>query len=111
MEVESSGKLSLSLSDAPASEYKAVYVTIAEIQVHRADEAEGTWQTILTPNATYNLLDLINGTTAFLGVADLATGTYTQMRLILGNEHDSRKHRGVIPMRTTSLHKQMYRLN
>jgi hypothetical protein len=84
-----SGKLSLSLSDAPASEYKAVYVTIAEIQVHRADEAEGTWQTILTPNATYNLLDLINGTTASLGVADLATGTYTQMRLILGNEHDS----------------------
>ena len=60
-------------------------MTIAEIQVHRADEAEGTWQTILTPNATYNLLDLINGTTAFLGVADLATGTYTQMRLILGN--------------------------
>ena len=85
----STGKLSLSLSDAPAPEYQAVYVTIAEIQVHRADGADGQWQTILTPNATYNLLDLINGTTAPLGVADLPTGTYTQMRLILGETHDS----------------------
>lgn len=84
-----SGSLSVSLSDAPASEYKAVYVTIAEIQVHKADEAEGTWQTVLTPNATYNLLDLINGKTASLGVADLATGSYTQMRLILADTPDS----------------------
>jgi hypothetical protein len=84
----STGKLSLSLSDAPAPEYQAVYVTIAEIQVHRADGADGQWQTILTPNATYNLLDLINGTTASLGVADLPTGTYTQMRLILADTPD-----------------------
>lgn len=56
----STGKLSLSLSDAPAPEYQAVYVTISQIQVHRADAADGQWQTILTPNATYNLLDLIN---------------------------------------------------
>jgi hypothetical protein len=84
----STGKLSLSLSDAPAPEYQAVYVTIAEIQVHRTDGADGQWQTILTPNATYNLLDLINGTTAPLGVADLPTGTYTQMRLILADTPD-----------------------
>jgi hypothetical protein len=86
---ESNGKLSLSLSDAPAPEYKAVYVTISQIQVHRADAAEGKWQTVLTPNATYNLLDLINGSNASLGVADLPTGTYTQMRLILADAPDS----------------------
>ena len=85
----SNGKLSLSLSDAPAPEYKAVYVTISEIQVHRADATEGNWQTVLTPNATYNLLDLINGSNASLGVADLPTGTYTQMRLILADAPDS----------------------
>ena len=33
----SKGKLSLSLSDATTSDYQAVYVTIAQIQVHRAD--------------------------------------------------------------------------
>ena len=85
----STGKLSLSLSDAPAPEYQAVYVTISQIQVHSADAADGQWQTILSPNATYNLLDLINGTTAPLGVADLPTGTYTQMRLILADTPDS----------------------
>jgi hypothetical protein len=88
-ESSDSGQLSVSLSDAPASEYKAVYVTIAEIQVHKADEAEGTWQTVLTPNATYNLLELVNGNTASLGIADLATGTYTQMRLIIAEQPDS----------------------
>lgn len=84
-----SGGLSVALSDAPASEYEAVYVTISEIQVHKADDAEGEWLTVLTPNATYNLLELINGNTASLGVADLATGTYTQMRLILAEAPDS----------------------
>jgi hypothetical protein len=84
----SSGKLSLSLSDATTSDYKAVYVTIAQIQVHRADAEEGEWKTVLTPNATYNLLELINGETAALGVADLPTGKYTQMRLILSDTPD-----------------------
>lgn len=88
-ESSDSGQLSVSLSDAPASEYKAVYVTIAEIQVHKADEAEGTWQTVLTPNATYDLLELVNGNTASLGIADLTTGTYTQMRLIIADQPDS----------------------
>lgn len=83
------GNFSLSLSDAPAPEYKAVYVTISQIQVHNADAADGQWQTVLTPNATYNLLDLINGKTAALGVTNLATGTYTQMRLILATTPDS----------------------
>ena len=84
----STGKVSLSLTDAPNPDYEAVYVTISEIQVHRADAEEGSWQTILSPNATYNLLDLINGETAELGVATLPTGTYTQMRLILGDTPD-----------------------
>mgnify|MGYP001767258320 CR=1 FL=1 len=85
----SSGKLSLSLTDAPASDYQAVYVTIAQIQVHRADAEEGEWMTVLTPNATYNLLELINGETAALGVAELQTGKYTQMRIILVDTPDS----------------------
>jgi hypothetical protein len=85
----STGNLSLSLTDDPASDYQAVYVTISEIQVHRADAEEGEWMTVLTPNTTYNLLDLINGKTAALGVAELPTGKYTQMRLILADTPDS----------------------
>jgi len=88
----STGQLSLELTDAPG-DYKAVYVTITEIQVHRSDTEEGTWQTILTPNATYNLLDLRDGKTASLGVANLPIGTYTQLRLILAETNgDSSKN-------------------
>lgn len=89
---ESTGRLSLSLADAPAPEYKAVYVTVSEIQVHRSGEEEGQWETILTPNATYNLLELVNGNTAELGVAELSSGTYTQMRLILEDKDADSTH-------------------
>ena len=88
-EASGTGRLSIELSDAPAADYQAVYVTIAEVQVHRAGAQDGRWQTILTPNTTYNLLDLVNGATAHLGVADLQAGAYTQMRLILGDEPDA----------------------
>jgi len=82
------GQVSVKLTDAPTSDYHAVYVTISQIQVHRSGEAEGQWQTILSPNSTYNLLDLVNGKTQNLGIASLATGTYTQMRLILADTPD-----------------------
>ncbi len=36
------------------------------------------------PNKTYNLLNLVNGVRETLGIATLATGHYTQMRLIIG---------------------------
>jgi hypothetical protein len=43
---------------------------------------------VATPQATYNLLELVNGVVAQLGVSALETGTYTQMRLYLGDTPD-----------------------
>jgi len=83
------GSLSLALSDNPEPEYKALYVTIEEVQVHRVDAADGQWTTVLTPHATYDLLELVNGSTDPIGVADLQTGTYTQLRLMLGTVPDT----------------------
>lgn len=58
------------------------------------NEAEGDenhdpsrgWVTLATPNASYNLLDLQNGTTVNLGEATLPTGTYQGFRLILNTD-------------------------
>jgi hypothetical protein len=80
------GTLSLSLIDTATTEYKAVYVTIKEIQVHR--DNGGSWQVVATPNKTYNLLELVNGVREHLGISELQTGFYTQMRLIIGDTAD-----------------------
>lgn len=86
-----SGTLNLSMTDASTDQFQAVYVTIAEVQVHEAATGNGTggWQTILTPHQTYNLLDLVNGVFATLGSSELAAGFYGQMRLILDDTPDA----------------------
>jgi len=86
------GTLALSLQDAPATEdYKAVYVTIKEVMVHKggSEDSDANWETVASPNATYNLLELVNGVREELGLATLESGSYTQMRLILGQNPDS----------------------
>ena len=89
------GTLSLSMVDASDETFKAVYVSIEEVQVcYETGFVEGDedtaceWQTIATPNKTYNLLTLVNGVTAELGEAELEVGTYNQMRLILADAPD-----------------------
>ncbi|MGB8959130.1 MAG: DUF4382 domain-containing protein [Candidatus Aminicenantales bacterium] len=79
-----SGRLSLSLTDVSTDQYKAVYVTIAEIDVHADTDVADAWTTVATPNKTYNLLELANGVREDLALVDLTDGLYTQMRLIIG---------------------------
>ena len=83
------GRLSMSLTDKPSDDYEAVYVTIKEIAVHAAGEAEGIWTTVLEPNMTINLLALANGVREQLGIVSLDAGHYTQMRLIIGTQQDN----------------------
>ena len=83
------GTLSLSLSDASTDRYKAVYVTITDIQVHQPGGNENnpnSWYPVdmSTSPMTVNLLDLVNGVREDLGLVDLEAGAYTQMRLIIG---------------------------
>ncbi len=77
----------MSLSDATTDEYRAVYVTIEEVQVHKDEDSN--WQVAASPNKTYNLLELVNGVREQLGITELETGHYTQMRLIIGDNPDS----------------------
>jgi len=83
------GQLSMSLTDAGTDLYQAVYVTVKEIDVHRADDAAESWTAVATPNRTYNLLALRNGVREQLGLVNLDAGHYTQMRFIIGEERDS----------------------
>lgn len=81
------GALQLALVDASSGSYKAVYVTIARVEVHLGgDEGDnGNWLVVSEPNKTYNLLELVNGVREDLGLVDLDAGLYSQMRLIIGS--------------------------
>lgn len=79
------GTVSIGLTDASTDEYKAVYVTINDVEVHMSG---GSWEVIGSPEKTYNLLELVNGIIAQLGIAQLDPGDYTQIRLIIGEEPD-----------------------
>ena len=80
------GTLGVNLTDASTTDYQAIYITVAEVAVHR--DGGGDWDVVSSPNKTYNLLDLVNGVREQLGLATLPTGHYTQMRLILTDKPD-----------------------
>jgi hypothetical protein len=80
------GTVLLGLSDATINGVQAVYVTIEEVSVHQ--EGGGGWEIIAEPNQTYNLLDFVNGVREELGLAELQTGHYTQLRMKVGKEPD-----------------------
>lgn len=87
------GTLSLSLTDAPADRYRAVYVTIKEVQVHLSgnENSPNNWKSIeqFDGPKTVNLLELVNGVREELGLVSLPAGHYTQMRLIVEREPDN----------------------
>ena len=78
------GRLKLYLTDAPAS-YDAVNVNVLRVEVHRSgmDSTSG-WSVIESQPATYDLIQLRNGAMAVMGDTSLPAGSYTQIRLILG---------------------------
>jgi hypothetical protein len=85
--VSTPGTLGVWLTDAPACGFDAVNVTVRGVRVHRSSTAvdtDGGWTTItLNPSRKINLLDLTNGVLEALGETPLASGHYTQLRLML----------------------------
>lgn len=88
------GIVSVSLTDAPACGFDEVNVTVTKVRIHQSDSANDNaagWTDItLNPPRRVNLLSLNDPTQPnvaleTLGEASLASGHYTQLRLVLAD--------------------------
>ena len=76
--------ISVSLRDAPAS-FDQVNVEVTGIEIH--SEANG-WLSFPVRDSIYNLLLLQGGNAAYLTNAELASGTISGVKLVLGTQNN-----------------------
>lgn len=81
------GSLEIRLHDAPLDSVEEVNVFIERIEINLENDDEG-WSTINSPNRSFNLLELTNGAFEVIGDTLLEPGTYSQIRLILGQDNN-----------------------
>jgi hypothetical protein len=89
------GTVAFSLTDNTTDKYRAVYVTIKELQIcsnnTELPNNDCKWSSLDPPDGmqfpkTYNLLKLVNGVTEAIGSGEFSSGEYHQVRLIIGRE-------------------------
>lgn len=82
------GTLAMMVKDSPFSDAKSLLVTFSEVDAHVATAADGTWTKLpFSGSASSRTCDLKKLATAqdVLGTGSLATGHYTQVRLVVSS--------------------------
>lgn len=81
------GTLQIKLTDAPAR-FDSVMIDIQKVEVQTTDSSNAyVWTAINDSSMMVNLLDLSNGAYKVIGQKQLAPGTYSQIRLVLGSNN------------------------
>lgn len=92
---DGTGTVAFSLTDSTTDQYRAVYITIVDLQIcsNRGGNSDNdcNWMSLDPPDGmqfplTYNLLDLVNGVTEAIGSNEFSAGRYNQVRLIIGHD-------------------------
>src|SRR5215471_17742520 len=84
----STGTLTMMMKDSPFSDAKSLLITFSEVDAHLATTADGSWTKLpFSGGATSRTCDLKKLTTAqdVLGTGPLATGHYTQVRVVVSS--------------------------
>lgn len=79
------GNLKLSLTDAPADDFKEVWVTFDSVAVSTNSNGDSGWITINDEAGTIDLLTLNNGKLEEIGIANLEPAKYNQIRIFVSN--------------------------
>lgn len=99
------GRISVRMTDAPLDldEVESISVFVVRIEakteatsdadanadVAEAESESNGWVTLAEPNAAFDLMDLRDGVSAFMGEATVAAGSYRSMRLILDTQQST----------------------
>jgi len=105
------GHMKVSMTDAPAH-YDAVFIDVQKVEAHMEGEAENSgWVKLSSDPMKINLLELTNGETKLIGSADLKTGHYDQIRLVLGSDNSVNVDGETHTLVTPSAQESGYKLN
>jgi hypothetical protein len=77
------GRVNVMMTDAPAA-YDQVNIVVTGISVHQQGADTTAWETIRSDSVTVDLLTLRNGTIRAVGGANVPSGRYNQIRLLVG---------------------------
>lgn len=82
---QGTGTMQVNMIDSPAS-FDQVNIVIDSVTAHisTSDSTSG-WVTLNNKPATYDLLKLVNGANAVIGKSEVPVGTYSQLRLYIGD--------------------------
>ena len=84
---DTTGTLTLQITDAPNLNITALYVNITSVEVHRSaagNLTEAAWETIVNESKIYNLT-AIEDVKVLLGSEEIQVGHYTQIRLYVND--------------------------
>lgn len=82
------GTMRMMLKDSPFTDAKSLLVTFSEVDAHKSDTTDGSWSKLpFAGGGTTRTCDLKKLETAqdVLGTGPLATGHYTQVRLVVSS--------------------------
>lgn len=107
------GHLEVRLTDDPST-FDAVYIDIQQVEVNVSSDtgASSGWHPVpLIRPGIYNLLNFRNGIDTVLAATDLPAGTYSQIRLILGDSNSVVVGGQSYPLKTPSGQESGLKLN
>jgi hypothetical protein len=79
------GTMRMMLTDSPFTDAKSLLVTFSEVDAHKSDTTDGAWTKLPFAAGTTRTCDLkkLQAAQDVLGTGPLATGHYTQVRLVV----------------------------
>lgn len=76
------GRVRVVAFDSPTDEVDHVYLHVREVNLKTEENAP--WRTLARPDTVIDFLDLVNGVNVVIADTLIPTGTYSQLRLVLG---------------------------